>query len=176
MRFHAVIPGRLLHVRCSLGDFDADLLCAYQWSWNGAADKNVEAKRRQLWTTASRHIGSLPRRNPLLIGGDFNCSCEPKSGYVGLGVLKSAAQQRAGTMEFMNVLVGCNLCVLNTWQSSRSSVSATYVFGEQRTQIDFLITRRGTADLLAKQAKISPLDLAPWRSGSKHKWSVPLFH
>ena len=86
----------------------------------------------------------------------------------GLGVLQTGKDTKHDTADFMDYIFGQNLCVLNTWQSRRPTASATYVFNEQPTQIDFLLTRRVSVDLQAKRAQALTVDLVPWRLGSKH--------
>ena len=89
IKFQEIIKGRLLHARvfpsrlksdpgCSI-----DVLCAYQHA--GDDEKTMAGGRQKFWTTLSRTLSTLPGRNLLVLGGDFNCTPEPSSGHVGHG-------------------------------------------------------------------------------------------
>ena len=168
------VAGRTLHVRVYGNAFPIDVVSVYQWvEKTGTVDSTVQ-KRSQLWEKLSRLLESLPRRNVLVVGCDLNTVLRPLGAHVGFGV---QASQITMDDEVANLLQQHDLCVLNTWKSSRPGACSTFHHGEVRTQIDFIISRRSTTDPQARLAGPVSLDLAPWRQGPKH-WpiqaSIPL--
>ena len=166
LRFCAWVPGRVFHVRILGAHFNTDVLAVYQWSWN--SKPATVASRHHVWLQLGRLIGSLPKRNIVLLAGDLNCPCTSRQGYVGLGVPKQEAQQ-TDVEDWMNLIVQHDLCVLNTWGSARVGEASTFSMNGVSTQIDFVCTRRSTADSTAKAARVLSLDLVPWRCNAKHK-------
>ena len=69
----------------------------------------------------------------------------------------------------MQLLQTNQLVLLNTWKQSQKAASHTFFNNEQKTQIDFLATRRSVADPVSRQAVPINLDLTPWRFGPKHR-------
>ena len=168
------VAGRILHVRVYGKAFPIDVVSVYQWvEKTGTTDSTIQ-KRLQLWEKLNRLLESLPRRNVLVMGCDLNTVLKPLGAHIGFGVQNS---QRTMDDEIANLLQQHDLCVLNTWKSSRPGACSTSHHGEVRTQIDFIISRRSTTDPQARLAGPVSLDLAPWRHGPKH-WpiqaSIPL--
>ena len=168
LRFATIVPGRLMHVRCLRHDFNVDIVGMYQWAWNTQHVSLTEQRRHRVWTSAGRLLSQLPRRNILLWCCDANTPVVPKQSYVGKGVIKSQHTQ-TDVDEFIELIASRDLCVLNSWKSSRRSVAGTYVGTDVCTQIDFLISRRSLTDLQSRQARPLDLDLTPWRHGAKHR-------
>ena len=127
----------------------------YQWAWNTQHVSLTEQRRHRVWTSAGRLLSQLPRRN-----SDANTPVIPKQSYVGSGAIRSQKAQ-TDVDEFMELIVLQDLCVLNTWKSSRKSVAGTYVGTDTCAQIDFLISRRSIFDLQSRQARPIDLDLVP---------------
>ena len=85
-----------------------------------------------------RLLGTLPKRNVLVLAADLNCPVRSQDGLVGLGVLK-AEHQQTDVDEWMGAVTQHDLCVLNTWGSARRVDSATCEMNDVYTQIDLII-------------------------------------
>ena len=145
-----------------------------QWVRKDLGDQGSPCKRADLWHGLGRAVGTVPRRNVLVPGGDLNAAIAPMPGLIGRGLLGC----RGGTpdQELLDLIDTHQLCLLNTWGSARASSCATFRNGTVATQIDFLAVRRAAADPYVKQACPIALDLAPSRDGPKHypvKASIP---
>ena len=159
--------GRVLQIRCEGDKASLDLFCVYQWVRNEAYPEHRETQRAQVWNALSRALHTVPASNLLVVGGDFNTGVAPERGLVGKGVHRiSSSKQDA---EFAALLQTHKLCALNTWGPARASFCATYVNGQQSSQIDFLLTRRNAADQESRRAKPTEHNMAPWRHGPRHK-------
>ena len=73
IQFYAPHPGRLLHVRIPHGSTHVDILNWYQYAIN--QQDGIPDRRQKLLMQIQKTIAHLPRRNVLLLGGDFNCPC-----------------------------------------------------------------------------------------------------
>ena len=85
IQFYAPHPAWLLHVRVPHGNTHIDILNWYQYAiyqQDGTFDR-----RQKLLTQLQKTISHLPRRNLLLLGGDFNCPCEPHGSACGTAVV-----------------------------------------------------------------------------------------
>ena len=161
-------PGRLLHVRVHGRSIPIDIVCAYQWVQQYHAGHSSTRYRSQFWDKLDRMLGTLPRRNVLVCGGDMNAVLRPLGAHVGHGIHSTA---RTPDDDLLNILQVHDLCVLNTWRSARPHACTTFYFADTKSQIDFVITRRSTTDPQARLSGPVSLDLAPWRQGPKH-WPV----
>ena len=152
VRHHALIEGRLLHVRAGALDDAVDFLCVYQHPWNVRVPKQELQKRRDdLWKQLDRATSALPKRNLLVIGGDFNVQLAPHGRVVGAAVQHRHAHDQVAedSDKLLDILTMHDLCAVNTWRGPKSSM-VTYRMGKHGTQIDFIITRRGSADVITK--------------------------
>ena len=167
IRFQAVQPGRILHVRLHLAGHSLDAMCVYQHPWSNGCDTiSVQAKRGLMWDSLSYYIRTLPIRNTLIIGGDFNTSLTSSRATVGQGALPAKHQQQDASI-LEAILEAQQLCVLNSW--GRRDKAHTYVAPNWKTQIDFLITRQCQADPIARQSAPFDCDLFHWRGGGLHR-------
>ncbi|CAE6969563.1 unnamed protein product, partial [Symbiodinium sp. CCMP2456] len=167
IQFHAIHPGRLVHVRIPKGQTHIDIMNLYQYSVSDA--EGVYERRAALTFKLHRCLAGLPRRNFLLLGGDFNCPCEPHKATCGQCVLNHNLSHYRDYQDMQNVLRTLHLCVLNTWCRPQHGQLATFTFGKIASQIDFLVVRQQHADARAKKAQI--LDRFPvgaWREGANH--------
>ena len=174
LEHRTIIPGRLVHVRIQGGTLPVDVVGVYQWVRHSRTLDGNSANRSRLWTSLGRLLASLPKRNVLAVAGDLSTSCNRLDVHVGSGVLSRPGPMDA---ELVDVLRTHDLCLLNTWGSARPGLSATFINGQTRTQIDYIATRRTITDPQARMAKPLGLDLAPWRKGPKHRpvqGSIPL--
>ena len=161
-----IIPGRLVHVRIQGYSLPVDVIGVYQWVKHSRNPDGNVANRSRLWTALGHLLAALPRRNVLALAGDLNASCCRLDVHVGSGVLQCSGPMDS---ELVDLLRTHDLCLLNTWSSARPNLSATFVNGRVRTQIDFVVTRRVITDPQARTARPLCLDLAPWRLGPKHR-------
>ena len=158
--------GRILQVRCQSERVTLDLFSVYQWVRRGSSDVEQSSRRSDFWHQLSRALGNVPRRNLLIVGGDMNSTVEPKPGLIGRGLLRDKGS--SSDAEFLTVIEEHNLCLLNTWGSSRNTRCATFRNGNIASQLDFIAVRREAADRAARQACPVLHDLAPWRAGPRH--------
>ncbi|CAE7307612.1 unnamed protein product, partial [Symbiodinium microadriaticum] len=155
--------GRILQVRCEAKQANLDIICAYQWVRRDNTTRDTEQLRGKFWSVLSGLLAGLPRRNMLVLGGDFNSMVAPLPGLIGRGLLPHPT--RKPEPEFLTVLEEHKLCLLNTWSKATPAVCATFRNGAIVSQIDFVAVRRRNADALARRAKPTSLDLAPGREG-----------
>ena len=160
-------PGRVLQIRCEGAKASIDVFCVYQWVRNAAYPEQREVQRTQVWNALSRALNAVPARNLLVIGGDFNAALLPERGLVGAGVHRHGGTNHDTDLNALLQTHG--LCALNTWGQARPSSSATFLNGQQSSQVDFLLTRRNAADQEARRARPIELNLAPWRHGPRHR-------
>ena len=107
VRFQAEFPGRILHVRITVGCSSIDVV---------AAKAGEFLKLYCIAGVASGILARLPRRNRLIIGGDFNCPLLQHSPpYVGPGAQPLLSNNSQDQEDFQNMIVQNDYCVLNTW-------------------------------------------------------------
>ena len=160
------IPGRLLHVRCTSDLVTLDVIAGYQWVRSEGSSRNTSDQRSRFWAQLGDLLHSIPSRNLVIVGADFNTQCRSVNGLIGRGVL---CTQHNPDPEFEALLTAQQLVLLNTWGRAAPAVSRTYQFGTVSSQIDFIAMRRPTVDRIARQCKSVEFDLAPWRGGGKHR-------
>ncbi|OLQ13651.1 Retrovirus-related Pol polyprotein from type-2 retrotransposable element R2DM [Symbiodinium microadriaticum] len=164
IRWQEIVPGRLLHVRAFALQQHVDLITIYQHAlpFNGELLEDVMKRRNSLLKLLDTHVGSLPARSSVVIGGDLNCVLEPSPPHVGHGVHRGAdrphlteERQWIGAM-----LRRHGLCALNSWRQKRY----TYRHPNGKSQIDYLIVRKVLADNQARNAAPATVPLAGWRT------------
>lgn len=80
--FAAVQPGRIGHLRIHFQHRSLDILGCYQVVDDHSSQKR--SLRHDFWTCLEQHTELIPNRNDsVLLVGDFNCSLEQHSPYVG---------------------------------------------------------------------------------------------
>ncbi|CAE7035064.1 unnamed protein product [Symbiodinium sp. CCMP2592] len=164
--YNTIIPGRLLHVRCTRQAVTLDLIAGYQHVWQEKRKDAVAKQRHTFWTRLGVLLHSLPVRNLLIMGCDLNSGIKPIPGLIGRGVLHTS---RVSDPELEAIINTHHLVLLNTWGRATSGPCHTFKNGKVRTQLDFLITRRLTADAESRRSAPIALDLMPWRQGPKHR-------
>ena len=174
VRHQTLIDGRLLHVRAGALDDAVDFFCLYQHPWNVRVPKpELHARRDKVWKRLDRAISAQPKRNLLVIGGDFNVQLGPHGRAVGTAVQHRHAHDQIAEDHgrLTDIITMHDLCAVNTWRGPKSSM-ITYQMGTHGTQIDFLLTRIGRADALAKTSRpMQDFPVADWRLGGQH---IPL--
>ena len=174
VRHQTLIDGRLLHVRAGALHDAVDFLCLYQHPWNVRVPKQeLHVRRDKVWKQLDRAISAQPKRNLLVIGGDFNVQLGPHGRAVGTAVQHRHAHDQIAEDpgRLMDIITMRDLCAVNTWRGPKSSM-ITYQMGTHGAQIDFLLTRTGRADALAKTSRpMRDFPVADWRLGGQH---IPL--
>ena len=87
-------------------------MCTNQWVRDREPKDLNEERRGKLWHCLGRALHSLPRRNLLLLAGDFNSGLSPSSNLIGWGLLRSAVDKPDS--ELVELLETHQLCALNT--------------------------------------------------------------
>ena len=159
LQWNELQPGRLLHVRIPSATRHIDILGCYQYT--NHASQNRRQERMAWWNQLDNYIQHLPRRNTLLLLGDFNCSLPELPGLCGAPRYKWRAQlvtgaQHPDSSELCQVVKTHGLCVLNSWDATQGP---TYFKDFAHSRIDFCMTRLSHADGASRQVK--------------HLWSAP---
>ena len=159
----AHLTGRLLETRFDWHGARTTVLAVYQHVWSPA--KTVQANKQDraaVLKALSRGVRRVPARDTMIIAGDFNSSVSPTPRLVGPRTL-APQEARPDEAEFTNFVRTHHLTVLNTWQVSSPH---TFVQGDSRTQIDFLLTKVSSSGGLAKQAApLANFPLGSWKTG-----------
>ena len=163
VRWKAHLTGRLLETRFDWHGARTTVLAVYQHVWSPA--KTVQANKQDraaVLKALSRGVRRVPARDTMIIAGDFNSSVSPTPRLVGPRTL-APQEARPDEAEFTNFVRTHHLTVLNTWQVSSPH---TFVQGDSRTQIDFLLTKVSSSGGLAKQAApLANFPLGSWKTG-----------
>ena len=180
IRHAAILQGRLLHVKLEFPSHHVDILNLYQYAWNpDRAPQRMLHDRAQVWEKLGSCLLSLAGRNTLVVCGDFNCPLQSTNGSTGPGLLKPR-EEPADANSFSAVIETHGLVALNTWGSPRHSHTYEAHHGDTliKTQLDYIFTRRVSADPLARKAHTRrDITLAAWRGGGRHhivEASLPL--
>ena len=144
-----------MHIRIHGPQKNIDILNIYQ---HVHSQVNLE-RRQHIWDRVNDLLTSLPKRNFLLMMGDFNTSLLTRSSAVGLSTFTARGKRLAGTQHsdsdsFHQLLRQHSLLALNTWSSDHGP---TYLHPNAQSRIDFLCCRRQHSDWTAKQVQHLPL-------------------
>ena len=168
LRFQTPKPGRILHVQITQSFQTFDVVNVYQFAWNHTVPVEVMiSKRDQVWQKLGGLLAQLPKRNILILAGDFNTSATSTPRLVGRGIAgPDTVVPDQGA--FVALLETHLVVALNTWGKSRHC--HTFSLNERvKSQIDFVLTRCRTADSLARCASVcNTLCLFAWRGGGRH--------
>ena len=150
IRHAPLAAGRALHIRIELSP-PIDLLGVYQHAWtsprhpqNVPTDKpprNLLDDRMIIWTHIRSFVTQTPKRNSLIVLGDFNCPLLPCHPHVGPGVASHKSSVHADQPEFQTLVQSLGLTATNTWGRAGPSAGTYLHFNEHTTQIDFILTR-----------------------------------
>ena len=169
VRWKEHLKGRLLETRFDWHGARTTVLAVYQHVWSPA--KTVQANKQDraaVLKALSRGVRRVPARGTMIVAGDFNSSVSPTPRLVGPRTL-APQEARPDEAEFTNFVRTHHLTVLNTWQVSSPH---TFIQGDSRTQIDFLLTKVSSSGGLAKQAApLANFPLGSWKTGGH----LPLF-
>ena len=164
VRWKEHVKGRLLETRFDWHGARTTVLTVYQHVWSPA--KTVQANKQDraaILKSLARSVKRVPARDTLIIAGDFNSSVfphPPPDWPPHAGPSGGPGPTRLNSPIFVRTH---HLSVLNTWQVSSPH---TFVQGDSRTQIDFLLTKISSAGGPAKQAApIADFPLGSWKTG-----------
>ena len=154
LRWHEVIPGRLVHVRLMMPARNIDVLGCYQHVYT--RDTTCKSKRESFWKALDHHLSMLPNRNTLVILGDMNCSLTESKGCCGSTCFRWQNQLHQGSFHadagrFTSLLKLHGLVALNTWDPT---TGPTFLQNGHARRIDYICTRAQFADGGAKSPKI----------------------
>ena len=171
IQFYAPHPGRLLHVRIPHGSTHVDILNWCQYAIN--QQHGTPDRRQKLLMQIQKTIAHLPRRNVLLLGGDFNCPCEPHGAVCGTAVVPHNPLYYPDVQDHQHVWRSLHLTALNTWSRPQHGQLATFIFGEANdqscSQIDFVMIRsHHITDQARTSQVVADVPVAAWRGGTKH--------
>ncbi|CAE7754304.1 unnamed protein product, partial [Symbiodinium necroappetens] len=172
VRWSAPLVGHLLHVRFPVKGRHVDVINLYQYALHTGPDRAaVLHKRERVLHHLDKTLSSLPIRNVLLVGGDFNSRGTRDSMPFGPGTY-------LGPNPHPDRQLLANLANLNTW--GRVSKAATFENDQARSQIDFFFARTAQIDGRSRRACTDPLfHLLRWRGGARHyplQVSIPAVH
>ena len=165
--FCSWLPGRLLHVKCDMQGLVLDLVGIYQWVRKSDDRAANDTRRAQFWVMLGKLLSHLPKRNLLAVLGDFNTPVEHQQGHIGRGLLRPDAHGVDQDLQLLLQVQG--LVMLNTWRRAGPAHTATFLNGAAQSQIDYIAVRKEAADLVARNAAPSAVNLAPWRQGPRHR-------
>ena len=153
LRWHEVVPGRLVHVQIRLRQRCLDIIACYQHTFSGTKVK--QAARQEWWSCLDRYLGTLPKRHVLLMAGDFNCRLPTLKGLVGCDDFRWGHSLQKGSPHpdeglFTALVKAHQLVALNSWNPS---LGPTFSGVNGRSRIDFAFTRLPLADGHAKDIK-----------------------
>ena len=159
-----ILPGRLLHTRVITQSQTWDIINVYQVPWRrGVTEATNLANRRKLWMELSKLFSSLPNRNGLIVGGDFNTVIPPSERVTGQPS-SNTGRPEVDAYRFLDIAERHGLVCLNTCCQS----SPTFTGSQGDTVIDYMLVQRNQAQGQAKQARILQTPLGQWRGGGKH--------
>ena len=145
------VPGRLVHIQIRFTERHVDLLACYQYT--NSSEHRRSDHRSSWWHALDKHLGTLAKRNVLLLAGDFNCSLDACRNQIGTSLFRDSTGLRHGPRhpdmgQFHAVIRAHNLVALNTFNAK---LGPTYRQGTSSSRIDFFLTRIPLADGRAKQ-------------------------
>ena len=163
------IPGRVLQIRLPAprNARNIHVLAVYQKAWN-SQDPDIYDKRHKIWNSLDSVMQSVPQRDHLLLTGDFNTQLYPHAPTVGPVTGPLAADRALDETTFLDMLRTQSMIALNTWTGTPKR-SCTFVFGDYRSQIDYILVRRSDARLQARRCTTIPgFQVGASRMGGAH--------
>ena len=167
VRWSTPLVGHLMHVRFPVQGRHVDIINLYQYALSTGPDRAaVLHKRERVLHHLDKTLSSLPIRNVLLLGGDFNTMGTRDSVPFGPGTYfgPNPHPDRHLLAHLANTH---RLTALNTW--GRVSKAPTFEHDQTRSQIDFFFARAAQIDGRSRRACTDPLfHLLRWRGGARH--------
>ena len=142
-------PGRFQHIRIGTTP-PIDLLNVYQFAWNPAKtelqhqssspEQLLLEQRQDVWNKMRSWIASIPKRNSLVIAGDFNASLEILHPYVGPGTGPVHWHKKDNSV-IQAIIQTSGLNAVNTWRKAGRQASAFCTQKGEGSQIDYILLR-----------------------------------
>ena len=154
--WQSVVDGRILHVRLNGFTRSVDVIGCNQH----AAQRTTRRLqlRQAFWKALDDYLQQLPKRNVLLMTGDFNCTALPMPGQVGHAAFRwkdhlHASAQHSDSAAFQTLIADHGVIALNTWNAA---IGPSYINGSHASRIDFAFTRPMYADGPARDVQMLP--------------------
>ena len=135
-------------------------------------------KRQGIWRKLQAWVSSIPKRNQMVLLGDFNSSLQPQLPNIGLGV-GPAHLHKKDSQSLQSLICHAGLNVVNSWSRPGQSASTFWTHRGEGSQIDFIIVRNPCN---ISEMKAAPLHKSPLvhPTGFRHvpghcylKWPEP---
>ena len=149
IRFNHLVPGRVMHIRIETNPA-VDLLGAYQHAWNLQSNPHNLSLEQRTQDLLRHRAGirdvigswtrSIPKRNSLMILGDFNAALAEHKPNIGPGT-QPHAQPHPDQADFQSLIVSAGLNALNTWGRSGNKAGTFVMHTGTKVQIDFMFSR-----------------------------------
>ena len=155
--YACLIPGRMLHVHCKLGEIGLDLLNCYQHPMNKMPLRpDPLASRASFWTMLDRVLIRIPYRNLVLLGGDYNCVLP--------GGSDRSHANYPDSLEFQELMRKHSMASVRTHDAKPS-----YQGPMGKANIDYIFMRREQLDGEARRGFCdASFPLASWRQAPDH--------
>ena len=151
LRWCPTVPGRLLQVRIPHRDQHVDIINIYQrFCPSKAVHSEALEAYHGIWQSLDNILGGIPKRNLLILLGDFNASVSSCPPYVGF-CTGSSGQTVDVDAELDALVSKHSLCLLNTFSASTELTSVGPRGGGR--VIDFVGVRLGHDDHIARAVK-----------------------
>ena len=138
-----------MHLRVE-ADPAIDLLGVYQHAWNLQSNPNnlsldqrtqeLLQSRAQIRDAIGSWTRSIPRRNSLMVLGDFNAALTEHKPHVGPGTMPHT-QSHPDQSDFQNLVVSLGLNALNTWGRHGNKAGTFIMHSGSKVQIDYMLSR-----------------------------------
>ena len=165
IRWHEAEVGRLLQVRCFLGQQQIDVIGFYQYALlQKAGSDSIFQQRRRLLNKLDSLLAAMPARSHILLAGDFNATLVRESKIAGYGILDrdQTEKERDDQQRLMQILRRHKLTSLNTW--GKKTRAATYLHARGQSQIDYVCVRQAISDGVSKCTGPQRTPMAGWRT------------
>lgn len=146
------IPGRLVHIRLHLNR-PVDIVGCYQHTF---VNTRQCKHNRCLWTKALNDLlTDLPRRNTLVVPGDWNCGLPQTHPHVGNSHFLHSNGRITGPIDedfkcHLDLIQMHDLCAINTWRHDIGPTCRTAKGDMSCT--DFIFTRLRQTDCVALES------------------------
>ena len=149
------VPGRLLHARALhvQSQHTVDVISIYQHVHRTHTSLSQNRKLRQnVWHALQQLLDSLPARNKVIIGGDFNSTL--RAAHPGIGPATPNPELHNNHDATLQQLIqDQELCALNTWHARPHH---TFFSTSGRSQLDYILAKCSDAGATAKQSAPLP--------------------
>ena len=150
LRFQTLIPGRILHLRLH-PQCTVDLVACYQKVWSGHA---TIQERKLVWDQLQFCMMNCPRRNMLILTGDFNVQLQACPAVTGQLPWRSTHVVCADADRFYELMRMGSLQVINSFRGYVPTYIADRSNRAPGTMIDFFCVRTEQADPEARLATV----------------------